>query len=352
MPVIAQQKFLLLVIATTLILSSTASQGANAEDELKISPLVRCFVETDKPAPPFATGKFIPHSSESISFIGGTNTFELQKYPYLESLLQVAYPKQNLKIRNLVWHGDTVFHQTRPAFYFTKAADKKPGSVADQRDRVKPGIVFVNFGKMESLNGTDSLKTFLTAYKIFLDQLQTRTRRIVLLSPTPFFPIGPAKNQTSARNKNLADFETAIRAVAKKRKLLYVDQFNPLIKSLNPTLSNDGIHLTAAGQRRAAIITAQSLKFPLNSDAALNSSKFQSLHQTLLRKDFLWQQYYHPTNWAFLYGDRQSQPASRSHLDKDKRWFQKEVDQLPALINETETDIHRYAAEVAATIRK
>lgn len=342
----------LFIIWICIALFPWNAQGAGEDDDSKISPLVRCFAKVEKPLPAFGDGKFAPKPGETVSLIGGTNTFDLQKFPYLETLLQVSYPNLHLKIRNLVWQGDTVLHQTRPLFYFTTTGDKQPGSVPDQRERIQPGIVFVNFGKMESLESEDSLANFLNAYNAFLDQLQNRTKRIVLFSPTPFFPVGPAKSQTQSRNETLAKFEAAIRALAKERGFLYVDQFNPLLKALNPALSTDGIHLSEAGQRQTAILTALALQFPLDPAVALKSSKLQALQQSLKHKDYLWHQYYHPTNWAFLYGDRQSQPASRSHLDKDKRWFWEEVDELPALIKETETDIHRYATEVAAAIGK
>lgn len=342
----------LFIIWTVIALLPWNAEAASENDDSKISPLVRCFAQGENPPSIFSGGKFDPKPGETISLIGGTNTFDLQKFPYLETLLQLSYPKLHLKVRNLVWQGDTVLHQTRPLFYFTQTGDKQPGSVPDQRERVKPGIVFVNFGKMESLESEDSLATFLSAYNAFLDQLQSRTRRIVLFSPTPFFPVGPAKSQTQTRNETLAKFETAIRKLAKERQFLYVDQFQPLLKTLNPALSSDGIHLTEAGQLQTAILTAQALQFPLDPALALQSAKLQPLQQSLKRKDFLWHQYYHPTNWAFLYGDRQSQPASRSHLDKDIRWFCKEVDELPALISEAEADIHRYASEAAEAIAK
>ncbi len=337
---------------TCIALFSWMTRGAGADDDSNLSPLVRCFAEVETPAPPFSEGKFSPGPGETIALIGGTNTFDLQKSPYLETLLQLSYPELDLKVRNLVWQGDTVLHQTRPRFYFTKTGDKQPGSVPDQRQRVAPGIVFVNFGKMESLEPGDSLANFLKAYRTFLDQLQSRTRRIILFSPTPFFPVGPAKDQTQKRNEQLAQFEAAIRELAKERKFLYVDQFHPLAETPNPALSSDGIHLSDAGQRQSAILTARALQFPIDPVPALESPKLQALRQSLKRKDFLWHQYYHPTNWAFLYGDRQSQPASRSHLDKDKRWFRDEVDELPALIREVEADIHRYAAQAATAIGK
>ncbi len=336
----------------SLILFPNLAQAAGLTDDSKFSPLVRCFEQREKPKPPFENLKFTPYPGEMISFIGGTNTFDVQIHPYLETLIQLAYPGLKLKVRNLAWQGDTVFEQTRPRFFFTKAGDKQPGSTPDQRKRLKPGIVFVNFGKMESLDGDDSLAEFTKAYHNFLDQLQTRSRRIVLISPTPFFPVGPAKPLTEKRNKTLVQFENTIRATAKKRNLLYLDLFTPFLKPLDPTFSTDGIHLSKSGQRQAALLSAQLLKFPINAEAALASPKLKSLEQALHRKDFLWQQFYHPTNFAFLYGDRQSQPASRSHLDKDKRWFKKEISLIPDLINESENDIHRYATEAATSISK
>lgn len=334
-------------IAFVLAAFSIASFAADLEDDSKVSPLVRCFVKPEKVSAPFADGKFAPQKGETISFIGGTNTFEQQKYPDLEVLLQLAYPELELKIRNLAWQGDTVFEQVRPKFYFTNIGDTQPGSVPDQRDRIEPGIVFVDFGKMESLDtAPDSLKKFITAYKGFLDQLQTRTNRIVLVSPIPFFPLGHAKELAQARNETLVKVESAVRALAGERNFLYVDQFTPFHKSLVPEMSNDGIHLSQAGQRQSAIVVAKALAFPLNAPVVLNSEKLAFLKITLNRKDYLFQQYYHPTNWAFLYGDRQHVPASRDHLDNDKRWFIKEVKKLPGLIRESETDIHRYAKEM------
>lgn len=337
---------------TSLAIFPKIAQSAGQVDDSKFSPLVRSFEAREKPKPVFEGKKFIPYPGETISFIGGTNTFDLQNQAYLEALLQIAYPQLKLKVRNLAWQGDTVFEQTRPRFFFTKTGDKQPGSTPDQRKRIKPGIVFVNFGKMESLETGGSLTAFNQAYQTFLDQLQTRSRRIVLVSPTPFFPVGPASMLADERNKKLIPLESSIRSIAKKRNLLYLDLLTPLLKKLDPSLSTDGIHLSDSGQRQVALLTARSLKFPIDPATAMDSPKLQALEQALRRKDFLWQQYYHPTNFPFLYGDRQSQPASRSHIDKDKRWFREEIGQIPGLISETENDIHRYAAEAATSLAK
>ncbi|MCF6310887.1 MAG: GDSL-type esterase/lipase family protein [Verrucomicrobiales bacterium] len=343
---------LLFAVWASLSLSSGFTQAADLADDSKTPPLIRALESTEKPKPVFADKKFSPYPEESLSFIGGTNTFDQQTYPYLETLIQLAYPKLKLKIRNLAWQGDTVFEQTRPRYFFTNKGDKQPGSTPDQRQRTQPGITFVTFGKMEAINSDHSLADFSKTYHHFLDQLQKRSRRIVLIAPTPFFAVGPAKELSQARNQNLVKLTKIIADTAKTRNFLHVDLFSPLSKALDSNLSTDGIHLSDAGQRQVALLTAQSLAFPIKAQAALSSPKLQTLEQALRRKNFLWQQLYHPTNFPFLYGDRQSQPASRSHLNKDKRWFKEEISKIPALIQATENDLHRYAGEVAATLAK
>ena len=72
-----------------------------------------------------------------------------------------------------------------------------------------------------------------------------------------------------------------------------------------------------------------------------------ALEDAIARKNLLWQQYYRPTNWAFLFGDRQHVPASRDNQNRDERWFVREIDTLPKLIAEAETEIHRYAKTAA-----
>jgi len=338
-------------IAFALTFLFLFSIAADLEDDSKISPLVRCFAGPEKPAPPFADGKFDPKKGETISFIGGTNTFDQQKYPYLEMLLQLAYPELKLKIRNLAWQGDTVFEQVRPRFYFTRKGDSQPGSVPDQRDRIEPGIVFVNFGKMESLDpAPDALEKFIAAYEKFLDQLQTRTNRIVLVGITPFTYGGTAGRMAKARNKNRERYNVEIDNLAAKRNL-------PMVKIeglglLDGSFAPDSIHLSRGGQWQVASFVSSSLKFPGNATSASDSEDAALLVQAIQRKNFLFQQYYHPTNWAFLYGDRQHVPASRDHLDNENRWFIKEVKLLPGLVKETEADIHRYASEISAKLSK
>ncbi|NNE94067.1 MAG: hypothetical protein HKN23_20660 [Verrucomicrobiales bacterium] len=320
----------------------TAALSCGQEESGELPVLVRSFAEVEKPAPPFENGKFEPKPGETIAFLGGTNTFNLQRNGDLEMHLHLAWSDHDLKIRNLGWQGDTIFYQARPRFFWTKTGDPQPGSTPDIRKKTEPGIVFIQFGKMESLEGESALPKFSAAYAELLELLRAKkTSRIVLLGPTPFFPTGPAADLAESRNTVLAKFSTEMAKLAADRDLLFVDVFGAMKE--DPNASTNGVHLTDAGHAQLAEIVAEQLGFP-DSTA---SSDIDPIRVAIQRKSKLWQQFYHPTNWAFLFGDRQHVPASRHHVDTEKRWFIDEVNSLPSLISETEADIHRYAREAA-----
>lgn len=344
------RRSLILLAAFTVI-----AQPVSGDDTAELPPLVRCFALPDKPPAPFPVGaekRFSPLPGETISFLGGSNTFDQQRFPFLETLLSLAYPEERLKFRNLAWQGDTVLFQHRPLYYYTEAKDTQPGSLPDQRQKIEPGILFITFGKMESLDGPESLGDFVTAYRSLLDELKSRSQRIVIVAPTPFFSSGPAAALRELRNESLSQFAAALRALAAERRLLYVDTFTPLLNAVAAPLTTDGIHLNEAGHRRVAEIVAVQLHFPVDPAAVLDAPGLQPLAESILTKNRLWQQYYRPTNWAFLYGDRQHVPASRDHRDKNARWFIDEVETLPRLIAETEAGIHRYARTVEIQPRR
>jgi len=327
------------------LVSTAPWAAAGASDELPV--LVRSFAEVEKPAPPFEDRVFKPRQGETIAFLGGTDTFNLQRLGYFEALIHLAWPEHQLKIRNLGWQGDTIYHQARPRFFYTKVGDPQPGSSADTRRRTEPGTIVITFGKIESLEGTESLSKFLAAYSELLDHLEKRTRRIVLVAPAPFFEIGPAASLAKQRNEVLGEFVDGIEAMAMERDLVFVDTFLPMLESAgDASLSANGTHLSETGLHQFSSLLAGALG-ALSDPNALTAPSFDSLRQSIRRKNRLWQQYYHPTNWAFLFGDRQHVPASRDHEDTRKRWFIREVDALPPLIAETEADIHRYAREAA-----
>lgn len=333
------------LLAALACLAPAGPEGLRAEE---LPVLLRTFAAVESPAPPFEGGIFLPRPGETISFIGGTDTFEQDRHGFVETRFQLAWPEHRLRLRNLAWQGDTLFHQARPLHFYTAKGDSQPGSTPDNRQRTEPGIIFICFGKMESLDDGCAPAGFLDAYRALLAGLETRSRRIVLVAPAPFFPAGAAGSLAEGRNKRLAGFVTGMRALAAERSLLFVDFFTPLLAEPDAGLSANGVHLTEKGHRAVAGLMAKQLQFPARPASPGGPAALQSLGQAIERKNRLWQQYYRPTNWAFLFGDRQHVPASRDPVDRDERWFIREIDALPALIAETEADIHRHAREAVA----
>lgn len=315
--------------------------GGLVAQEGELPPLRRSFAEVTTPVPPFPDGtggpKFEPRSGETIAWIGGTEIADLDRYGFLEAGMHLAWPDLGLRWRNLAWQGDTVYRQARPLFYYTKAGDPQPGSIPDHRERTEPGIVFIAFGKMESLEGTERLSDFGAAYAKLVDDLLPLTKRIVLVEPTPFFQSGPAAGLAGDRNTMLAAYNEAIERLAAERNLLFIRSG----AEWNAGMSDNGVHLNESGHQ----VFAHAIRDRIGASARQGENVSEALRDAIARKNLLWQQYYRPTNWAFLFGDRQHVPASRDVEKREERWFVREIDALPALIAGAEADIQRYAKE-------
>ena len=135
----------------------------------------------------------------------------------------------------------------------------------------------------------------------------------------------------------LSAYVRAIEQLATERDL----RFLRTAAAWNAAMSDNGVHLNEAGHR----VFAQTIRDQIG--VGQRQENHPTLRDAIARKNLLWQQYYRPTNWAFLFGDRQSVPASRDVEKREERWFVREIDALPALIAEAEKDILRYAKEAS-----
>ena len=280
---------------------------------------------------------FAPRKGETITLMGGSTVFEMQYEGYFETRLHRQFPELGLKVRDIAWQSDTVFRQQRPMFFFTEQGDTREGSVPDGRERLEPGILMPRFGKMESLDGEAGRAEFLAAYGRLLDALSQYSKRIVLVAPEPFFAVGPAADLAGDRNAVLETYVTGIRDLASERGYLFADLFHRLQAEPAELMSVTGVDLTNEGQQRVAMALADELNLDPapETDTALD----EAFRERVLKKNLLWHQYYRPTNWAFLYGDRQHVPSSRDYRDTDRRWFVEELDRLPGMIGDVEKEI-------------
>ena len=296
---------------------------------------------------PFPDGHFILERGDVVAFVGGADVAAAQHTGHLEALLAAKFRGLDVRFRNFGWEGDTVFTQPRDVGFPPLPAHLQ---------RARASVIILQFGRAEALNGRDALPAFIAAYQKLLDDCAKQTPRVVLVTPPPFENGGGLLPDLSARNIDLAAYVSAIRDLARQRKLPLVDLFTELggESHREPRLTDNGIQLTPRGQALVARAFARQLGFGELADHAAQPNEtgtwrnpaWEQLRQSVMAKNTLWFNYWRPQNWAFLGGDRTSQPSSRDHRDPKIRWFPDEMEKFVPLIEEKEKEIARLAEGV------
>ena len=296
-------------------------------------------------------GGFAIDRDQMIVVMGGTNALESGRHGYLETLLIAAHPKYRVRVRNLAWQADTVYEQQRPRNFY---APNKPGyGERDVREKIAADIVFFWMGQAESLDGPDRIVEFKAAYEQQLDYIAQYTNRIVLVTPIPFSNPLRLDLDIQQRNQSLAVYVAAIQQIGRERKLPLVNLAKAFEWGSTPfTLSRNGMHLLQDGHWEVARIFATelgyadqvtSIKWLPQTSAALEPLWADKLHQAVGQKNDLWYRYWRPTNWAFLYGNRQEVPSSRDHVNPKRRWFPEELQKVLPRLDEAEQQISESA---------
>lgn len=315
-----------------------------------VPTLLRPLVRRKDPVPAFADG-FTIDRDQTIVIVGSTNALESGRHGYLETLLAAAHPQHKVRMRNLAWQADTVYQQQRPRNFYAVA--KPDYGESDDRTQIESDIVFFWMGQSESLDGLDRLDEFTAAYQQHLDQFAKYTKRIVLVTPVPFRNPLQLELDIDKRNATLARYADEIRKLGRQQQLPVVDLF-AAIQSPDgpPDVSRNGLHLNSAGHWLAARTFASQLGFAnqvssIKRNKNRNSKVLESLvpeSAEMLRaaighKNDLWFRYWRPTNWAFLYGNRQHTASSRDHTNPSRRWFPEELQNALPLLEEAEVRI-------------
>ncbi len=268
---------------------------------------------------------------QTIVIFGGSNAAECQRNGWLELRFVSAHPKHRVTIRNMAWPTDTVFQQLRPRNFFGRV--NPDYGEKDGRKPIKADIALLWFGQMESLAGIAGLPEFVAAYERLIDQVADYTGLIIVVAPTPFEdPLGLGFD-LKQRNGDLTTYADAIRKIAEKRGLPIVD----LTVALDGgDATSDGALLSEAGHEAAAAEFARQLGF------SRKLPQFAPyIRESIREKNLVWNRYWLPSNWAFLYGNRQTQPSSRDHRNRGKRWFPEELKQFLARTEQMEQEIRR-----------
>lgn len=292
-------------------------------------------------APPSA---FALRSNDVVGFIGGSDVAAAQFTGHLETLLAVKFP--GTRFRNFGWEGDTVFAQPREVGF---------PSLTNYVKRADVTVLFLEFGRAEALNARKTVPEFLGACEKLLNQFSQDSVRIVLVTPPPFEDAGEPLPDLSGRNKELAGYANAVRTLGQRRGLRVVELFSEFGGAhASPRLTDNGLQFTPRGHALRATSFARQLGFgelaaaagTIDEQGAWSNARFEELRRLVVEKNQLWFNYWRPQNWAFLGGDRTTQPSSRDHRDPKVRWFPAEMEKYVPLIAAKESEMEIVAAEI------
>jgi len=277
---------------------------------------------------PEGMSSFELQKDEVIALLGGSEAVAIAEEGSLESLLMLSYAAQKPKLRSLAWETDTVFRQDRPLNF---------GDLTLQLRRSEATCVFLLFGRQECLERGDSgVEEFRAALEKMIETCKAVTPRLVIVEAAPFEKNAPPLPDLSAKNEALTKYNEVLRSLAEKHGAFFARSGEGWNHQRSYRLTTDGVNLTSAGAREVGLRVQTSAGIVERPDLT-------ALRPLIQAKNKLWHEYWRPSNWAFLYGDRTAQPSSRDHLNPQVRWFPKELEKYQGMIREKEEEIWKQA---------
>lgn len=263
---------------------------------------------------------------DHLILIGNNLCSRMMNYGHFETEVQMLFADSGLTIRNLCDGGDTPGFRPHPgrktpwafpgAEKFQTELAKNSGSEGhfespdEWMTRLKADLVVGFFGYNESFAGEAGLENFKAELEAFI--LHTLKQnyngksapQLALVSPIAFQDLSDRYDLPDGvkENQNLALYTTAMREVALRHQILFVDLFTPSKKwfTKDKTLTRDGFQLTDAGYQKLAPYLVKSLF----GREAPTSPHRDLVKAAVLEKNWFWHNDYKIPNGVHVYGRR------------------------------------------------
>lgn len=207
---------------------------------------------------------------DHIAIVGNTFADQLRNHGYLETLLLNEFTDDPISMRNLGWGGDTLAVRNRPTNFPTEE------STLNEHET---DVIIACFGMGESFAGNAGIEDFKEDLHAFVEShkgMQYNGHddvRLILVSPIAYENLGGLTPDWKSRNRVLETYTQAMREVAKKAKLPYVDLYTPTSALFEDPdgsqFTTNGIHLNGFGYWAVSNIIFEKLM-------GMNSKKFKS----------------------------------------------------------------------------
>jgi putative heme-binding domain-containing protein len=253
-----------------------------------------------------AADKLEFQKGERIAFVGGGLAERMNLYGCFETLLQARFAGKELVVRNFGRPADEVALRQRPNDY-TK--------LDDPIEIFHPDTFICFFGYNESFAGPGGVEKFKSDYEKFIAEYAKKYGkngkvRFILVSPIAFENSGePFLPDGRKENDNLKLYSDAVREVAAKNNLVFVDLFTPTLKVFNAEAGAQftvaGFEVNEVGDRLVGEILDREL-FASKNPLQIGSSKYEQLRAAVNDKSWVHQQDYRMLNGWYVYGGRRT----------------------------------------------
>ncbi len=263
---------------------------------------------------------------ETIVFLGNSLSQRMEHFGYFETLLHKSFPDKKIAFRNMGFPGHTPSFRPEAGnpdpWAFEGGKKFRPEILKhhgighypkpdEWLTILKADTIVAFFGFNESFDGPDRVKNFQSELAAFADHTLSRSYngkeapRLVLATPVameqhPAFHLPDAEE----RNAVIALYADAVAAVAREKKIGFIDLFTPsrewYAQAQEEPLTLNGVHLDEQGYRTLAPFLVNSL---FEKSSSYDSSD-SLLKQAVYQKNWMWRNDYRVLNGVHVYGQR------------------------------------------------
>ena len=263
-------------------------------------------------------------------------------FGHFETELHLRYPDHELFIRNMCDGGNTPGfrpHSGRFSPWAFLGAEKFQNELANFSNsqghfetpdqwltRLKTDIIFAFFGYNESFEGPNGLSNFKDELEAFVQHTLNQeyngesAPQLVLISPIAFQDLTDKYDLPDGKkeNINLELYTAAIKLIAEKNKIPFLDVFHPSKKwfTSGEQLTIDGFQLNDLGyQKFAKLLIDQTFGF---IDAKAEPHRKLVL-ESVLEKNWFWHDDFKSPNGVHVFGRRYNPFGPDNYPDEIKK---------------------------------
>jgi len=268
------------------------------------------------------------HKNDHIVLIGNNLASRMLNFGHFETEMQLRYPDSTLFIRNMADPVNTPGfrpHSSRKlpwAFpgaekFYPNALGNKSGSIGffpsedEWLTNLEADVILAFFGYNESFECESGLQNFKNELQAFIEHSQKQNYNganaadLVLISPIAFEDLSSKMDVPNGieENKNLKLYTEAMREVAAKNKVPFIDAFTPsqAWMTSESAITADGFQLNDSGYQKFAKLLANEI---FGEETPLTEANRELVHNAVMEKNWFWHNEIKLPNGVHAWGRR------------------------------------------------